>query len=66
MPASACPGLGVRILGEVKQEYAALLQRADDIFNAGGGEFSPTTTRLTASRPGDAVAHGEKGGLNRL
>jgi len=26
------PGLGVRILGEVKQEYAALLQRADDIF----------------------------------
>jgi GMP synthase (glutamine-hydrolysing) len=26
------PGLGVRILGEVKPEYAALLQRADDIF----------------------------------
>jgi len=26
------PGLGVRILGEVKQEYAALLQLADDIF----------------------------------
>jgi len=26
------PGLGVRILGEVKQEYAGLLQRADDIF----------------------------------
>ncbi len=26
------PGLGVRILGEVKKEYAALLQLADDIF----------------------------------
>ncbi len=26
------PGLGVRILGEVKAEYAALLQLADDIF----------------------------------
>ncbi|HXZ52182.1 MAG TPA: GMP synthase (glutamine-hydrolyzing), partial [Burkholderiales bacterium] len=26
------PGLGVRILGEVKREYAQLLQRADAIF----------------------------------
>jgi GMP synthase (glutamine-hydrolysing) len=26
------PGLGVRILGEVKPEYAELLRRADDIF----------------------------------
>ncbi|HTP63255.1 MAG TPA: glutamine-hydrolyzing GMP synthase [Burkholderiales bacterium] len=26
------PGLGVRILGEVKREYVGLLQRADDIF----------------------------------
>lgn len=26
------PGLGVRILGEVKEEYAALLRRADAIF----------------------------------
>jgi GMP synthase (glutamine-hydrolysing) len=26
------PGLGVRILGEVRQEYAELLRRADDIF----------------------------------
>ena len=26
------PGLGVRILGEVKKEYANLLRRADDIF----------------------------------
>jgi GMP synthase (glutamine-hydrolysing) len=26
------PGLGVRILGEVKPEYVELLQRADDIF----------------------------------
>jgi GMP synthase (glutamine-hydrolysing) len=26
------PGLGVRILGEVRKEYADLLRRADDIF----------------------------------
>ncbi|MEM7610214.1 MAG: glutamine-hydrolyzing GMP synthase [Pseudomonadota bacterium] len=26
------PGLGVRILGEVRKEFAGLLQRADDIF----------------------------------
>ena len=26
------PGLGVRILGEIKPEFVALLQRADDIF----------------------------------
>ncbi len=26
------PGLGVRVLGEVKPEYVGLLQRADDIF----------------------------------
>jgi GMP synthase (glutamine-hydrolysing) len=26
------PGLGVRMLGEVKREYVELLQRADDIF----------------------------------
>jgi len=26
------PGLGVRILGEVKKSYAAILRRADDIF----------------------------------
>ena len=26
------PGLGVRILGEVKKEYAEILRRADDIF----------------------------------
>ena len=26
------PGLGVRILGEVKKEYADLLRQADDIF----------------------------------
>lgn len=30
------------------------------------GEFSPNTARLTASRPGDTVAHREKGGLNFL
>ncbi len=26
------PGLGVRILGEVREEFAALLQKADDVF----------------------------------
>ncbi len=26
------PGLGVRVLGEVKRDYVSLLQRADDIF----------------------------------
>ncbi len=26
------PGLGVRVLGEVRQDYVSLLQRADDIF----------------------------------
>ncbi len=26
------PGLGVRILGEVKKEYADILRLADDIF----------------------------------
>jgi GMP synthase (glutamine-hydrolysing) len=28
------PGLGVRILGEVRKEYADLLRRADDVFIA--------------------------------
>ena len=40
------PGLGVRILGEVKKEYADLLRRADAIFieelrNARGGTTKP-------------------------
>ena len=33
------PGLGVRILGEVKKEYADLLRHADDIFISGLYEF---------------------------
>ena len=33
------PGLGVRILGEVKKEYAEQLRQADDIFIAGLREF---------------------------
>ena len=38
------PGLGVRILGEVKPEYAALLQRADHIFiEELRREMDPTT-----------------------
>ena len=37
------PGLGVRILGEVKHEYADLLRRADAIF----------IEELRATRDGD-------------
>jgi GMP synthase (glutamine-hydrolysing) len=42
------PGLGVRILGEVKAEYARLLQRADAIFI--------DELRKTQARQTDAVA----------
>ena len=38
------PGLGVRILGEVKREYADLLRRADAIFIE---ELRATTIRLS-------------------
>ena len=34
------PGLGVRILGEVKKEYADLLRQADDLFIRGLHEFN--------------------------
>jgi GMP synthase (glutamine-hydrolysing) len=39
------PGLGVRILGEVKQEYAQLLRRADAIFieELRAARFSPSS-----------------------
>jgi GMP synthase (glutamine-hydrolysing) len=42
------PGLGVRILGEVKPEFVALLQRADDIFIQ--------TLRKTMATPEDQAA----------
>ncbi len=47
------PGLGVRILGEVKKEYADLLRRADDIFiqelrNTVDPETGKTWYELTA------------------
>ncbi len=37
------PGLGVRILGEVKKEYADLLRRADAIFIEELRRRSPTS-----------------------
>jgi len=42
------PGLGVRILGEIKPEFVALLQRADDIFIQ--------TLRKTVATPEDQAA----------
>jgi len=42
------PGLGVRILGEIKPEFVALLQRADDIFIQ--------TLRKTLATPEDQAA----------
>ena len=44
------PGLGVRILGEVRREYAALLQRADAIF----------IDELRAARDADGASWYEK------
>ena len=41
------PGLGVRILGEVKKEYADLLRRADDIFIQELRNFSDAATGKT-------------------
>jgi GMP synthase (glutamine-hydrolysing) len=41
------PGLGVRILGEVKKEYADLLRRADDIFIQELRNFTDPSTGKT-------------------
>jgi len=46
------PGLGVRILGEVKREYASLLQRADAIFIE---ELRNTPFLPEVGTPSDAV-----------
>jgi GMP synthase (glutamine-hydrolysing) len=40
------PGLGVRILGEVKPEYAELLRRADAIFTLSRSCARPAGTRI--------------------
>jgi GMP synthase (glutamine-hydrolysing) len=42
------PGLGVRILGEIKPEYVPLLQRADDIFIRTLRETKTTTADVAA------------------
>src|ERR1700710_143566 len=47
------PGLGVRILGEVKKEYADLLRRADAIFIE---ELRNTAIPLPAERAGGEAA----------
>src|SRR5437660_12313393 len=49
------PGLGVRILGEVKREYADLLRRADAIF----------IEELRAARFSPSLQGGEGGGEGR-
>lgn len=48
------PGLGVRVLGEVKKEYCDLLRRADAIFieelrNSGWYENQPSLQRILTS-----------------
>jgi GMP synthase (glutamine-hydrolysing) len=51
------PGLGVRILGEVKREYAQLLQRADAIFiEELRGTVDPTTGRSWYDQTSQAFA----------
>ena len=51
------PGLGVRILGEVKAEYAELLRRADDIF---------IQELRSHARRGDAARRGTTSPARRL
>jgi GMP synthase (glutamine-hydrolysing) len=45
------PGLGVRILGEVKKEYADLLRQADAIFIAELHNFDDAETGLSSNTP---------------
>ncbi len=52
------PGLGVRVLGEVKKEYVQLLQRADDIFIAelrASGWYDKTSQAFTVFLPVKSV-----------
>ena len=52
------PGLGVRILGEVKQEYAELLRRADAIFIeelVASGWYAKTSQAFTVFLPVKSV-----------
>ncbi len=53
------PGLGVRILGEVKREYADLLRRADAIFD-------PGTARHHRPRDRQELVRADQPGLRRL
>jgi len=58
-------GLRSRIAVSVRRNRSGRVDAETDKA-AGAGEFSPNTARFTASRSGDTVAHGEKGGLNFL
>ena len=52
------PGLGVRVLGEVKKEYVDLLQRADDIFITelrNSGWYDKTAQAFTVFLPVKSV-----------
>ncbi len=52
------PGLGVRILGEIRKEYVGLLQRADDIFISelkSSGWYDKTAQAFTVFLPVKAV-----------
>ena len=52
------PGLGVRVLGEVKKEYVDLLQRADDIFISelrSAGWYDKTSQAFTVFLPVKSV-----------
>jgi GMP synthase (glutamine-hydrolysing) len=52
------PGLGVRVLGEVKKEYVDLLQRADDIFITelrNAGWYDKTAQAFTVFLPVKSV-----------
>jgi GMP synthase (glutamine-hydrolysing) len=52
------PGLGVRVLGEVKKEYVQLLQRADDIFISelrASGWYEKTAQAFTVFLPVKSV-----------
>ena len=59
------PGLGVRILGEVKKEYADLLRRADAIFIEELRNFKDAATRQELVRPHQPGLHRVPAGQER-
>jgi GMP synthase (glutamine-hydrolysing) B subunit len=59
------PGLGVRILGEVKKDYADLLRRADAIFIEELRNFKRRLQRQELVRPDQPGLHGVPAGQER-